>query len=223
MCKFAALTKIVLALMISFAALLTEHVEPLVAMVVIESIVMMVSGSLNKAGKTAAVLVIFAVGLFGIQLLCGSSLQVSIVSALKMMIMSFSIILMLATTKTQQITAALAKQCHMPYKYAFMVTAVLRFVPDLLKESQAVREAQACRGFRVSGNPLKRIVDYMMIIKPMVFRAITRSEHMAISLEMRGFSHSGKRTFLAETKLCGIDYSVMGIAFVASAALVKYL
>jgi len=122
-------------------------------------------------------------------------------------------LLMLITTKTQEITAALVKQCRLPYQYAFMVTAVFRFVPDLLEESKSVREAQACRGYKNTGSPLKRIFGYMTIIKPMVFRAIMRSENMAVSLEMRGFSESKQRTFMAETKLQLIDYLAI-IAFI---------
>jgi len=221
MFNFAALTKIILALIISLCSILINDSNVLFGLLMIELIVMISSGKINKIGKAVVMLGIFSLLLYGIQLLCGSSVEISLISALRMVIMSFSVMLMLATTKTQQITAALVKQCYMPYSYAFMVTAVLRFVPDILAESQAIREVQACRGYRESANPFKRLMEYMIIIKPMVFRAIERSEHMAISLEMRGFSRTNKRTFMAETKLQGIDYSVLLVATLSSAMLVS--
>ena len=221
MFNFAALTKIILALIISLCSILIGDSLTLFGLLIIELIVMIISGKTNKIGKSVVMLGLFSLVLYGIQLLCGSSVEISLVSALRMIIMSYSVILMLATTKTQQITAALVKQCYMPYSYAFMVTAVLRFVPDILDESKAIREAQSCRGYRESANPFKRLMEYMVIIKPMVFRAIERSEHMAISLEMRGFSRTNKRTFMAETKLQGIDYSVLLVAILSSAMLVK--
>lgn len=221
MFNLAALTKITLALIISFCSILINDSYVLFGLLIIEMIVMVVSGKTNKIGKAVFMLGIFSLVLYGIQLLCGSSVEASLISAQRMIIMSYSVILMLATTKTQQITAALVKQCYMPYSYAFMVTAVLRFVPDILAESQAIREAQSCRGYRESANPIKRLMDYMIIIKPMVFRAIERSEHMAISLEMRGFSRTGQRTFMAETKLKGIDYSMLIIAMLSSVMLVS--
>ena len=153
--------------------------------------------------------------LYGVQLLFGASQADSLVAALRMWIMAFSVCLLLRTTRTQEITAALVKQCRMPYSYAFMVTAVLRFAPDLLAESRAVREAQACRGYRPAGNPFKRMASYMAVIKPLVFRSIQRSEDMALSLEMRGFTRKGKRTFLAETNLRGGDYLALLVFFAA--------
>jgi len=206
MFSFAAFTKIVFAVSISIAALVTNNIQALLLFFGLELLAAVVSGKFNQFGKAVLLLVLFAVFLFAVQMIAGSFYTVALVSALRMLNMAVSILLMLITTKTQQITAALVKQCRLPYQYAFMVTAVFRFVPDLLEESKAVREAQACRGYNNTGNPLKRIIGYMAIIKPLVFRAIMRSENMAVSLEMRGFSESKQRTFMAETKLQLIDY-----------------
>jgi len=208
MFRFAAFTKIVFAVSVSIAALVTNNIDALLLFCGLEFLVAMVSGKINQIAKTLLLLVLFAV-----QMIARSSYTVALVSALRMLNMAVAILLMLITTKTQQITAALVKQCHLPYPYAFMVTAVFRFVPDLLDESKAVREAQACRGYKNTGSPLKRILGYMTIIKPMVFRAIMRSENMAVSLEMRGFAESKQRTFMAETKLQLMDYAAI-LAFI---------
>ena len=101
------------------------------------------------------------------------------------------------------------------------VTAILRFVPDILEESSAVRDAQSCRGFKPSSNPFRRIFDYMMVIKPMVFRSISRSENMALSLQMRGFSSPKPRVFIIDTKLRDIDYISM-ILFLIILSLLFY-
>jgi len=208
MFRFAAFTKIVFAVSVSIAALVTNNIDALLLFCGLEFLVAMVSGKINQIAKTLLLLVLFAV-----QMIARSSYTVALVSALRMLNMAVAILLMLITTKTQQITAALVKQCHLPYPYAFMVTAVFRFVPDLLDESKAVREAQACRGYKNTGSPLKRILGYMTIIKPMVFRAIMRSENMAVSLEMRGFAESKQRTFMAETRLQIMDYAAI-LAFI---------
>lgn len=222
MFNFAALTKIIFAVIVSVYSILTNHIGALIGLLFLEFIIMIYTKNMHKIGKAVSFLVLFSIVLYFIQLLCGSSSEISLISALRMVIMSFSVILMLATTKTQQITAALVKQCRIPYSYAFMVTAVLRFVPDILAESQAIREAQSCRGYKESKNPFKRLFEYMIIIKPMVFRAIQRSEHMAISLEMRGFSRNKKRTFLAETKLKANDYISMCLAIIVGILLIRY-
>jgi energy-coupling factor transport system permease protein len=223
MSNLAAVSKLLGALMISLAALITNSVAALSLLAGMEIAAIILAGKTKDALRPVAMLIVFAAFLYLIQILCGSPQAVSIGSALKMFVMAVSVFFMLLTTKTQQITAALVQQCRLPYQYAFMVTAVLRFVPDVLKESQAVREAQACRGFMPSKNPFKRLADYMMIIKPMVFRAIARSENMAVSLEMRGFARSGKRTFIAATQVQAKDVAFLTVLFIICGAVVKFI
>lgn len=221
MMKVAPLTKLLSALFVAIGALLTEGITALLVFAFFVCAATLCVRPFAKALKAAAMLLFFSVLLYLVQLLFGSSREIAIVSALRMMIMSLSILLTLLTTKTQQITAALVKQCRMPYSYAFMITAVLRFVPDLLAESQAVREAQACRGYKPSGNPLKRLLSYMAVIKPMVFGAIRRSELMAASLEMRGFSNE-RRTFMAETKLRAVDYACIAASGIGCCLILRF-
>ena len=135
----------------------------------------------------------------------GASLDFSIAIALKMLVMTLIFVLLLATTRLQDLTTALTTQCKVPYEYAFMLTTALRFVPDFLAESKAVREAQACRGYHPGGNPLKRFASYLAVVQPLVLRAITRSETMAVSLELRGFGAPG-RTFAGKVSLHPMDY-----------------
>ncbi|MFR0063993.1 MAG: energy-coupling factor transporter transmembrane component T [Veillonella parvula] len=111
----------------------------------------------------------------------------AIVSGLRMLAMTLVFIGLLATTKLQDLTAALVTQCKIPYEYAFMFTAALRFVPDFIAESHAVQEAQACRGLSLEGNFIKRIKSYASVIQPLLLKSLGRSETMALSLELRGF------------------------------------
>lgn len=223
MFKFAALTKIFLSVIISASSLMTGEVRVLIVFCAVELAALLFVQKFRALLKPAVLLLFFAAILYAVQLVCGSPHALALVSALRMLIMSISILLLLAATKTQLITAALVKQCRMPYSYAFMITAVLRFVPDLLAESEAVREAQACRGYRPPKNLLKRLPAYMAVIKPMVFRAIQRSEHMAVSLELRGFSNAGKRTFIAQTQLGGIDYLAVSISIAVCYFIISYI
>lgn len=209
MFKLAAFTKIVLAVLISIAALLTLNLTMLSCLLVLEIIILLFCPKWKQAGMAIIVLGIFSLFLFAIQLFCGTAYTLAAASALRMAVMAISIALMIFFTRTQELTAALVQQIHLPYSYAFMVTAILRFVPDLMEESRSVREAQSCRGYSPAGGPLQRLNGYMTIIKPMLFRAIERSEHMAVSLEMRGFSGTQTRTFMASTHLCVLDYIIL--------------
>lgn len=220
--SFAALTKLLMALTVSIASLCSVNLYALGTLVILELICALFMGSSKAMWKGIGALAIFAVILAAIQLLFDTPFFLSIGSSYKMFIMSVSLLILVATTPTQAITASLVKQCRLPYDYAFMITAVLRFVPDLLKESGEVRQAQACRGFHPSGNPVRRIIDYMMILKPLVFKAISRSENMAISLSLRGFSDKNKRTFMVSAKLRPVDYAAVLCNLCICIASVRY-
>ncbi|WP_371375933.1 energy-coupling factor transporter transmembrane protein EcfT [Sporomusa aerivorans] len=207
--KLAPLTKLILTAAVSVWALIIPTLAGQAALAGGELFIFALYRPAEKHIKAAGGLAIFAGILAVIQYVFGSTIEFSLLSGLKMFAMSIVFIFLLATTKLQDLTAALVSQCRIPYEYAFMFTSALRFVPDFLEESQAVREAQACRGYVFRGNPLKRLRDYVVIVEPLVLRAVSRSETMAMSLELRGFGRQGRRQFTADIALGGSDYVAM--------------
>ena len=111
---------------------------------------------------------------------------------------------------------ALVQQCRIPYAYAFMFTAALRFVPDFLRESKAVQEAQACRGMSLEGNWLTKIKSYMTVIQPLMLKS------MALSLELRGFGNQ-QHTFMRKVSLQGIDYVAVLVMLGITYAVIHYI
>ena len=119
----------------------------------------------------------------------------------------------------QDLTAALVKQIKIPYEYAFMFTAALRFVPDFIAESQAVQEAQACRGLSTKGNVFKKVINYMSVVQPLMLKSLGRSETMALSLELRGFG-SHEHSFMSNVQPKGRDYIVIFVMLALSCGIV---
>ena len=158
--RLVPLTKILMTLAVSVWAILLRDWVSLLALVVVELGVLFVAGLLFKQQKAVLALTSFAVFLGVIQFLGSGDVTSAIVSGLRMLAMTLVFICLLATTKLQDLTAALVTQCKIPYEYAFMFTAALRFVPDFIAESHAVQEAQACRGLSLEGNFIKRITSY---------------------------------------------------------------
>ncbi|MEG6586615.1 energy-coupling factor transporter transmembrane component T family protein [Dendrosporobacter sp. 1207_IL3150] len=206
--KIAPLTKIIFTMMVSIWAVALS--SPLsLSLVVAAQLILMVIGRVEiKTYKATAFLALFAVILFVIQYVFVHDIVLALITGLKMMAMAMVFILVLATTRVQELTAALVSQCRIPYEYAFMFTSALRFVPDFLNESQTIQEAQACRGYSTKGNIFKRIINYLSIVKPLVLRAISRSETMALSMELRGFG--GERCSFSSQVALGItDYAAL--------------
>ena len=217
----APLCNLILTVMVSVWTVLIWDPAILAAMLAAEIVLIVYAGQARKLGKALVGLTLVAAFFAVIQLPFDVSLPMAIASGLKMVVMTVAFILLFATTRLPSLTAALVSQARIPYEYAFLFTSALRFVPDFLAESQAVREAQTCRGYVPSRNPVKRLMSYAALVEPMVLRAITRSETMAMSLELRGFG-SAQRTFTQQIAFRGQDYLILALLAAITVLVVRY-
>jgi energy-coupling factor transport system permease protein len=170
--------------------------------------------------KALGSLGLFALALAVMQYALGADAEFSVVIGLRMAMMTGLFILLLATTRIQDLTASLVRQLRVPYQYAFMVTASLRFIPDLLAEIKAVQEAQACRGYSGQGSVARRLRNYLTIVQPLVLRSVARSETMAMSLELRGFSASRAVGYGTSIALGGRDYLALAVLAAGTALVI---
>lgn len=207
--KAAPLTKLILTIFVTIWAIMLNSVPALAILIVAQVIILVLSKVSTSVFKGVGSLFVFAALLAGLQYIFNSDTTLAAVTALKMAAMTLIFVILLATTRMQDLSAALVTQCRVPYEYAFMLTAALRFIPDFLAESKAIQEAQACRGFSTGGNPLTRLTSYMAVIKPLVLKAVSRSETMALSLELRGFGSKKNRSFGSSVALGRRDYAML--------------
>ena len=208
--RLVPFTKILLTLAVSAWAIALQTWEQLLGLVVVELVLLAMTGLLGKQIKPVIALAGFAVFLGVVQYIGSGDIVSSAVAGLRLLAMTMVFIMLLATTKLQDLTASLVMQCKIPYEYAFMFTAALRFVPDFIAESHAVQEAQACRGLSLEGNVFKRIKSYMSVIQPLLLKSLGRSETMALSLELRGFG-GPTHSFAATVGLKSLDYIVIAV------------
>ncbi len=213
------LTKIILTFATAVWALVLKQPESLAYLAVLELLILLASKELLKNGKAIFMLVIFAALLGLIEYIGGGSTTECVVAALRMLGMTLIFIYLLTTVKLQDLTASMVQQLKVPYEYAFMFTAGLRFVPDFIEENKAVAEAQSCRGLAVKGNFFKQVKRYMSIVRPLMLRSLGRSETMALSLELRGFGGSN-RTFMDSVAPRGKDYLMMGLIFLITVGVI---
>ena len=185
--KMAPLTKLILILLVSLWAMLLDSAAALALLLAGQVALFAASRAPASSYKALGSLGVFALGLTVMQYALGAGAEFSLVVGMRMAAMTSLFILLLATTRIQDLTAALVRQLRIPHEYAFMITASFRFIPDLLSEIKAVQEAQACRGYSSRGSVARRLKNYLTIVQPLVLRAVSRSETMAMSLELRGF------------------------------------
>ena len=99
-------TKLIGTFAFSFWALVMHTTLPLVILVVIELILLGLCGSLSRNLKAVFSLAVFAVFLAVVQLLGGWSLESAYVTGLRMLAMTIVFIILLTTTRLQDLTAA---------------------------------------------------------------------------------------------------------------------
>ena len=213
------LTKILLTFGTAVWAIVLQKPESLGYLCVLELLILAISGELLKNIKALVMLGIFAAFLGLVEYIGGGSQEECIVAALRMLGMTIIFIYLLMTVKLQDLTASMVRQLKVPYEYAFMFTAGLRFIPDFIEENKAVAEAQACRGLAVKGNFFKQVKRYMSIVRPLMLRSLGRSEVMALSLELRGFGGS-QRTFMESVAPKGKDFLIMAVTFLITVAVI---
>ena len=112
--RLVPLTKILMTLAVSVWAILLRDWQSLLALVVVELVVLFVAGLLIKQRKAVVALTSFAVFLGIVQFLGSGDVTSAIVSGLRMLAMTLVFICLLATTKLQDLTAALVTQCKIP-------------------------------------------------------------------------------------------------------------
>ena len=215
--KLVPLTKIILTLATAVWSLTLQTPSALAVLCVVELLILLMARRLFNSLKAIFLLVVFAVMLGLIEYAGGGTPVECYVSALRMLALTIIFIYLLCTVRLQDLTATMVQQLKVPYEYAFMFTAGLRFIPDFLEENRLVTEAQACRGMVVKGSFIQKCRRYMNIVRPLMLRSLERSETMALSLELRGFGGKG-RTFVDSVALHGSDYLVVILTCAATAA-----
>ena len=206
--RLVPMTKIVMTLLVSLWAILIKNWFDLATLAVVELLVLAVTAILYKQRKAILGLAFFACILGLIQWAVSGDEDSALVVAFRMFDMTLLFVALLTTTKLQDLTAALVQQFKLPYTYAFMFTAALRFVPDFLAESRAVQEAQSCRGLSLEGNIFKKCKSYASVIQPLLLKSLSKSETMALSLELRGFG-GDQHSFSTSVSPHDLDYAVM--------------
>lgn len=150
-----------------------------------------------------------------LQLLFGTPIQQALIGGLRMLVMTMAFLCMLAATRIQDIAKALVDRFHLPCEYAFMLTTALRFVPNFLNDSAITLDAQSCRGYSNRGNIIKRFLAYLVVIRPLVMRAVAKSETLALSMELKGFGGNTYKNIPMEP-LGFLDYVVLLIVVILS-------
>ncbi len=212
--KITAFTQLITVLAVTAWVFLLP--VPVVALILVLELALLLYIKHDRLTMAAiGALTVFTGMMILLQLVFGSSFSVSLIGGLRMFVMTTAFLCLLAATKIQDIAQALVEKFHLPFEYAFMLTTALRFVPDFLADSATTLDAQSCRGYSNRGNVFKRLYSYLAVVKPLVMRAVAKSDTLALSMELKGF---GANTYqnMQPQKLQVADYGVLLVVIILS-------
>ncbi|GGN20989.1 energy-coupling factor transporter transmembrane component T family protein [Halarchaeum nitratireducens] len=135
--------------------------------------------------------------------------------------MALSFMLFSMTTTPKEVGLAL-NRTGVPYKYAYLATMGLRFLPLMQEDLSRLQNARAARGDPNVGsrNVFRRIISLQKSLFPLAATSLRQSNEIATALELRGYGASENRTTVDRLTIASYDYAVTALAIVSIAAIV---
>jgi energy-coupling factor transport system permease protein len=194
------LAKLVIAFAICVAAFLTENPIVLVGLLVLDALIGIIGGIPRKTFSLISGLAKIGAFLFVLQVLFVRSgtpmflfitddgLRVAFLVVMRLVDATLPLALVLNLTRMNDLTNALVKCAHLPYRYAFTLTTALKFIPVFATEMRSIMEAQMARGVEFdTKNPVHKIQLMLPLCVPLLVTSVQRSGQSALAAESRGF------------------------------------
>ncbi len=116
------------------------------------------------------------------------SLLAALTTILRLIAAAVPLFLVLYVTKLTDLSNALVKTLHVPYKYAFTFTSTVRFIPVFMNDMKGIMEAQTARGVEFdSGSLVKKVRLMVPLCIPLLVSSVRKANSAAIAAEVRGF------------------------------------
>lgn len=152
---------------------------------------------------------------FGFIKICERGLKNAIFLSFSIMNIAGVFIWLFQTTSNKEITRAL-EESGMNHKAAYVFTSSLQMIDILSDNSKTIMNAQRARGVETEGNVLVRAKAFFPTLVPLVLGAVISSEEKVLTLESRGFSAQGKKTYLFNLERSGMESTVKLITIILS-------
>lgn len=167
-------------------------------------------------------------GIAGWGLYTGAVIQTAYI-AFRLLLMVMITTCLTATTKPLDMTLGIEdllsplKVLHVPaHEIAMLISIALRFIPDLIEETERIIKAQESRGVDLKEGKLKeKIMAILSLIVPLFVTAFQRAEDLANAMEARGYAPGEPRTRYKVLHLAARDaVLVIGAALLLAAMIV---
>ena len=138
---------------------------------------------------------------------------------LSLLIITSSVFLTLTTTPLnvadamESIMRPLQKVGFPAHEISMMMSIALRFVPNLMEETDKIMKAQSSRGAQYdTGGIIARARGLVSVLVPLFVSCFRRAEELAVAMEARCYNGADGRTKLNVLKTAKIDYIAIAVS-----------
>ena len=147
------------------------------------------------------------------------SLLAALTVVVRLMAAAIPLFLVFYVTKMNDITNAVVKVLHVPYKYAFTFTSTIHFIPLFMNDMKGIMEAQTARGVEFDAGGIVRKVRLMVpLCVPLLVSSVRKTNSAAIAAEVRGFNLRTRTSGYKDYPLHAEDFVALAVCVAVLAA-----
>lgn len=220
--------KLLGALLVSVACFCTGNLALLAGFVALDFALAASCGMARQALGLAKAVLAFSLLLAVIQLLTTpegellvalpwgyvgtGSVLAAVTTVLRLVAAAVPLFLVLYVTKLSDLSNALVKVLHVPYRYAFTFTSTVHFIPVFMNDMKSIMEAQTARGVEFdSGSFAKKLRLMVPLCVPLLVSSVRKTNSAAIAAEVRGFNLRTTRSGFKEYPFAVRDFAALAV------------
>jgi energy-coupling factor transport system permease protein len=105
----------------------------------------------------------------------------------------FAFLTVLATVSPARLVEAMTER-GVSFARTYLLVSTLTLVPRMRRRAAQILEAQQCRGLRLGGSPVARVMALGPLVLPLVLGALAEVDEQVLALDTRGVSSGRTRT-----------------------------
>ena len=114
-------------------------------------------------------------------------------------------------TKINDLSNSLVKVCRVPYRYAFVFSSTVHFIPVFMNDMSAIMEAQTARGVEFDGGFARKVRLMVPLCVPLLVGSVRKTNSAAIAAEVRGFNLRTRASGYKEYPFAGRDFAALAL------------
>ena len=201
----------------SAIALMTLHHWPSLALAMIPLLFMVLLLRLGRSWLDLLKGLGFAAASFFVIAWLAFDLFEAVAAALRLLTIGTVFFLFFQTTSPEALSNSLIRM-GVPYSFAFVLSASMKFVNILIRRAVSVRDAQRARGIPLDGG-LGMLRHLPALAGPLLIQAFKLADELAEAMEARGFGAPGRR-FRYEPQFRAVDWVLVVLSVTMSGLII---